>query len=63
MYRFLAFNCRMNKEQLEPKKVFSNFLVKKKKRILDQKSQFSEISPKLDCNIEIYIFTEKETIM
>ena len=35
----------------------------KKKRIFDQKSQFSEISPILDCNPEIHRFTEKETIL
>ena len=44
------------------KQIFE-FLVKKKQRIFDQKSQFSEISPKLDFNPAIHRFTEKETIM
>ena len=51
-----AFNCRMNEKQFEPKKI--EFLLKKK---IDQKSQFSEIFTKLDCNPEIHKFTEKET--
>ena len=49
--------------QFEPKTNF-RIIGEKKKRIFDQKSQFSEISPKLDCNPQIYTrFTEKETIM
>ena len=34
-----------------------------KKHIFDQKSQFSENFPKLDCNPEVHRFTEKETIL
>ena len=43
------------------KQIFE-FLVKKK-RIFDQKSQLSKISPKLDCNPQIHKFNEKETLM
>ena len=44
----------------DEKQIFQ-FLVKKN-CIFDPKSQFSEISLKLDCNPQIHRFTEKETI-
>ena len=58
----LVFRIQLQNEwrTIEPEKKSIFFY---KKRIFYQKSQFSAISPKLDCNPEIHRFTEKETIM